>query len=97
MHRMGFNGKFNEKRIPSWLYSCSDSIKKSFLNGLMTADGAYNIDKYGVLRCSLELGNEQLIKDVKILVQSLGYKSSKISHRRRLKKKIKYHISKNGQ
>lgn len=84
LHRMGFNGKFNEKRIPSWLYSCSDSIKKSFLNGLMTADGAYNIDKYGVLRCSLELGNEQLIKDVKILVQSLGYKSSKISHRRRL-------------
>ena len=83
LERMGFSGKFNEKRVPSWVYSCEDSIKKSFLNGLMIADGSYNIDKYGVLRCSIEMSNEQLVKDIKILVQSLGYKSGQIGFRNR--------------
>ena len=84
MHRMGFIDGFDKKRIPSWLFTCSDAIKKSFLNGLMLADGSYHIDKYNVLRCSLEMANEQLIKDAKTLVQSLGYKSSKISNRNRI-------------
>ena len=93
MHRMGFIDGFDKKRIPSWIFSSSDTIKKSFLDGLMISDGSYNIDKYGILRCSLEMANEQLIKDIKILVQSLGYKSSKISSRNRIGK---HTILKNG-
>ena len=84
LKRMGFAGSFAEKRIPKWLYSCSDDIKKAFLDGLMTADGSYNIDKYNVLRCSIELSNEQLIKDIKVLAQSLGYKSGQICSRNRI-------------
>lgn len=86
LRRMGFSGKFNEKRVPEWLYSCNDKIKKAFLDGLMTADGSYNIDKFNVLRCSIELSNEQLIKDIKMLVQSLGYKSGQILSRNRCNK-----------
>ena len=86
LRRMGFSEKFNEKRIPEWLYFCNDKIKKAFLDGLMTADGSYNIDKFNVLRCSIELSNEQLIKDIKTLVQSLGYKSGQISSRNRCNK-----------
>ena len=86
LQRMGLNGYCYEKRIPSWVYSLNDNLKKAFLSGLMAADGSYNIDKYNVLRCSLELSNEQLIKDTKILVQSLGYKSSKIQYRDRIGK-----------
>jgi intein/homing endonuclease len=81
MRRMGFYGKYATKRCPQWIYSCNDSIKKAFLNGIMTADGSYNIDKYGCLRCGIELGNEQLIKDIKILAQTLGYKTGKICYR----------------
>lgn len=86
MRRMGFSGKFNEKRIPSWVYQSSYNIRKAFLSGLMIADGSYNIDKYNCLRCSIEMSNEQLIKDIKILVQSLGYKSSIINSRNRIGK-----------
>ena len=93
MRRMGFIDGFDKKRIPSWVFSSSDTIKKSFLNGLMISDGSYNIDEYNVLRCSLEMANEQLIKDIKTLVQSLGYKSSKISSRNRVGK---HTILKNG-
>lgn len=94
LRRMGFNGKFNEKRIPEWVFKSNDNIKKSFLNGLMTADGSYNIDKFNVLRCCIELSNEQLIKDVKTLVQSLGYKSGQICSRNRIGKET---ILKNGK
>ena len=87
MKRMGFNGYYNEKRIPSWVYSCNDKIKKAFLDGFIIADGSFNIDKYNVLRISTEINNEQLAKDLKILAQSLGYKTSKISKRDRRNKK----------
>lgn len=86
LKRMGFEGKFNQKRIPKWVFSASNEIKKAFLNGLMVADGSYNIDKYNVLRCQLEMSNEELIRDAKCLVQSLGYKSSKVSSRNRIGK-----------
>ena len=93
MHRMGFIDGFDKKRIPSWVFSSSDVIKKSFLEGLMISDGSYNIDKYNILRCSIEMANEQLIKDIKTLVQSLGYKSSKVSNRDRIGKRA---VLKNG-
>lgn len=93
MYRMGFIDGFDKKRIPNWVFNSNDNIKKAFLNGLMIADGSYNIDKYGVLRCAIEMSNEQLIKDIKILVQSLGYKSSRVSNRNRINRHC---YSKNG-
>ena len=84
MRRMGFIDGFDKKRIPNWVFSSNDEIKKSFLSGLMISDGSYNIDEYGILRSNLEMANEQLIKDVKTLVQSLGYKSSKVASRNRV-------------
>ena len=84
MHRMGFIDGFDKKRIPSWVFASNDEIKKQFLRGVMIADGSYNIDKYGVLRCGIEMSNEQLIRDLKVLVQSIGYKSSKINCRNRI-------------
>lgn len=86
LKRMGFDGRFNEKRIPDWVFSASTSIKKAFLNGLMAADGSYNIDKYNILRCQLEVANEGLVRDAKCLAQSLGYKTSKVNYRNRIGK-----------
>jgi len=95
MHRMGFVDGFDKKRIPEWVFASSDEIKKKFLNGLMIADGSYNIDKYGTLRCSIEMSNEQLVKDIKTLVQSLGYKSSKVSSRNRIGKRTSLNSGRN--
>lgn len=81
--RLGFTNGFNKKRLPKWIYSCDDNIKKALLNGLMLADGYYSIRNGKYLRCQIEMSNEQLIKDIKILVQSLGYKSGKITKRDR--------------
>lgn len=84
MRRMGFCGKYNQKRIPSWVFESEEKIKKAFIRGLMTADGSYYIDKYNCLRCGIELSNEELIKDFKTLIQSIGYKTGNISCRNRV-------------
>ena len=84
--RMGFSNGFDKKRIPQWVYESNDNIKKAFLNGIMDADGSYHIDKWNCLRYAIEVSNEQLIKDIKILAQSIKYKTGKIGFRNRIGK-----------
>lgn len=84
LHRMGYIDGFNQKRIPSWVYEADEKIKKAFINGLMLADGYCFIDKRrknASIRCDIELCNEQLIKDLKVLCQTLNYKTSQIYER----------------
>lgn len=81
LKRMGFVGYAHTKRIPEWVYSTSKDIRQAFLDGLIDADGSLFIDKWNCLRYTIELVNEALIKDIKVLVQSLGFKSGKICSR----------------
>lgn len=83
LKRLGFEGKATTKRLPEWVFSCSNEIKEALLKGLHDANGSLFVDKWGCHRYSLELANEQLIKDVKILLQTLGRKTGKISSRKR--------------
>jgi intein/homing endonuclease len=88
LKRLGFVGTAYTKRIPSWVFSSSKEIKEEFLMGLIDADGSMFIDEWNCLRYCIELTNELLIKDIKILVQSLGRKSGKICSRIRKDGKV---------
>lgn len=83
LKRMGFFGKANTKRIPEWVFNSSLNIRKAFINGLYDADGCSFVDKWNCTRYQIELSNEQLIKDFKYLINSVGYKSGKITSRKR--------------
>lgn len=83
LRRLGFSGKATTKRLPQWVFTASPEIKKALLLGLIDADGSLFIDTWNCLRYSIELNNEELIRDVKTLVSSLGLKSGKISSRKR--------------
>ena len=83
LEQLNFCGKSYEKRLPNWIYSASYDIRKSFLNGIIDSDGSLFIDEWNCFRYNIELSNEELINDIKILVQSLGLKSGKISRRTR--------------
>jgi intein/homing endonuclease len=83
LQRMGFSGNAHTKRVPSWVFASSVEIKEAFINGLFQADGSIFIDKWNCCRYQLELSNEMLIKDAKILLQSLGYKTGKVTNRQR--------------
>ena len=89
LQRMGFEGDARTKRVPSWVFGANKRIRTAFLRGMMDADGSIFIDKWNCCRYSFELANEQLTKDLKVLCQSLGYKTGKIGSRRRTGVKIK--------
>ena len=84
LNRLGFTGKSYDKRIPNWVYNCSNQIKESFLEGIVDADGTINVIGKDTLYVNIELANEQLIKDIKCLVQSLGYKVGNTNVRSRI-------------
>ena len=84
LKRMGFDGNVVTKKIPSWIFKCENNIKKAFLEGLIDADGCLKIVNDKTLAYTIELANESIIKDMKILAQSLGYKTNKIGKRERI-------------
>lgn len=79
---MEFIGNARNKRIPKWVYSTSKDIRKAFLEGIMDADGSVNIDKWNYKRFQIQLSNYSLINDIKLLAQSLGYKTGDIKNRK---------------
>lgn len=84
LHRMGFIGNSLTKRIPSWVFSSNYDIRKAFLDGLINADGSLKIIGSSKIAYNVELANEQLIKDIKTLALSLGYKVGQIGKRNRI-------------
>jgi len=87
LERMGFYGKAMTKRLPEWIFYCDKKIQKSFLEGLIDADGWVVQDKWST-HLNIELCNESLVKDVKNLCQRIGYKSGSIRKRERKKNAV---------
>ncbi|MDP3986714.1 MAG: portal protein [Nanoarchaeota archaeon] len=92
---MGFSGKFNTKRLPNWVYESKRNIQEAFLEGLYESDGSSFVDKWNCTRYNIEMSNEQLMKDIKTLVQLLGYKSSDVVGRNREDSFIRDHLVRN--
>ena len=80
MNRMGFFGSAKTKRLPDWIYYSDIQIQKALLEGLIDADGWITQDQWST-HLNLELCNESLVRDVKILCQKIGYKSGSIRKR----------------
>lgn len=91
LRRMGFNGDCYTKRIPTWVYKCNKNIKEEFINGLIDSDGTMKIVSKHSIEYTIELANEMLIKDIKTLAESLGYRTGKVSERDRIGYKSNKH------
>ena len=83
LKNMEFVGDSRTKRIPKWIFSASVDIRKAFLEGIFDADGSVNIDKWNCKRFSIEMSNYNLVNDIKLLAQSLGYKTGGINKRKK--------------
>lgn len=75
-------GYATTKRIPDWVYKCPPDLQMSFLEGLVDADG--HRSNKGTGSWQIELANENLIKDVWMLANHLGIRTSNISSRERI-------------
>jgi cell division protein FtsZ len=102
LERLGLHKKANEKEIPNWVFALPKEQKKSFIIGLADADGSYNmqIGKTGLpkMEIKFEMSSEKLIKQLKVLCDSIGLRTSNVSSRTRdikapNSKEIKPHTS----
>lgn len=84
LRRMGFNGTALTKRAPKWIFDCDDNIREAFLDGLIDADGSMHILNEQTMTYGVELISEGLVKDVKTLALSLGYRCGKLGYRNRV-------------
>ncbi len=88
LDRLGLHKKANEKEIPKWVFSLPKEQKKAFIIGLADADGSYlvQLGKTGLPKkeIRLEMSSEKLIKQLKMLCDGIGLRTSNIYSRTRL-------------
>lgn len=78
-HRLGWVGGAHEKRVPPWVYCLGEEFRKEFLAGFMDADGWVT---YKGRYQNTELCNRELLRDLKNLVDGMGWTSGQVRHRR---------------
>jgi hypothetical protein len=89
---MGLAGRCWEKRIPRWVFTASDDIKLAFIEGLVDSDGSTNIDAWGCERFQFETTSEELVKDLKVLLDQMDYKCGNVSKRTRLEPMVEFDV-----
>jgi cell division protein FtsZ len=87
---LGLGKGAREKEIPAWVFELPDSFKKEFILGLADSDGYYyrQKKKNGKEKVELrfEMSSENLIRQLKVLCDYLGLRTSNVAFRT---KKIK--------
>ncbi len=86
LERLGLDKKAREKEIPTWVFSLPESQKKAFILGLADADGSYYRVKKGnkeKVELRFEMASEKLIRQLKVLCDSIGLRTGNVLHRRR--------------
>lgn len=74
LENLGFTTGSHKKRIPEWIYRCSNEDKKEFLLGFFDADGSMKNDhSWNVALC-----NKNLLQDLKILADQIGFLTTQI-------------------
>jgi len=88
LEKLGLHKKAREKEIPKWIFSLPKEQKKAFIIGLADADGSYSIQKGATnlpkKEIKFEMSSEKLIRQLKILCDCVGLRTSNISSRTRL-------------
>jgi intein/homing endonuclease len=78
--KLGFCNGSKKKRIPDWIFTSPNNIKKELILGLLDADGHYK-DLVNGFSCEISLANKKLIEDIKEIWTSIGLCSGHIRHR----------------
>lgn len=79
---LGVNGKAKTKTIPKWVFSIPRNQKLALLGGILDSDGYVDKGAGAVIR--IELANEKLIQQIKLLAISCGlFSDGKILKRTR--------------
>ena len=88
LEKLGLHKRANQKEIPQWVFSLPKEQKKALIMGLADADGSYSIQigKTGLPKKEIkfEMSSQNLIKQLKVLCDSIGLRTSNVSSRTRI-------------
>ena len=81
---LGWVNGATKKRVPGWLGRLPREHRKAFLDGFMDADGwEPNLRTWKVQARAFEVANVPFARDLKALVDGLGFRSGRIKCRKR--------------
>ncbi len=78
LDKLGLHKKATEKTVPEWIFSLPREQKLAFIRGYLDSDGW--VQKNG--ETGFASANKNLIKKLKLLLDSLGFTTSHIYHRK---------------
>jgi len=88
LEKLSLHKRANEKEIPKWVFSLPKEQKKAFIIGLADADGSYSVQigktNLPKKEIKFEMSSEKLIRQLKVLCDSIGLRTSNISSRTRM-------------
>ena len=77
---LGLNGGAGGKRIPEWVHKSRPSEKRSFIEGMIDADGTKLTKGKGY---RVELHNKELVNDLRLLALTCSVRPGSVVHRKR--------------
>lgn len=80
MRELGWINGCKEKRIPTWVFAQDESLRRALIQGLVDSDG-WSSRQTGPERHHIELANRDLVRDIKTLVDGLGWTCGNIRER----------------
>lgn len=81
--QMGYINNHNINRIPQWVYNAPKNIRRAFIEGFSDGDGTERYTKAGTWFSTIELSNEEMIRDIKEIWMSVGLSAGHLSSRYR--------------
>lgn len=69
---LGFVNGSHDKRVPQWVFESSRDIREAFVAGFVAADG-WEVEQAGCRAKRVELSNYDLVRDLKTLIDGLGW------------------------
>ncbi len=85
LERLGLHKRAKDKEIPDWVFKLPHQLKRQFILGLGDADGSYlqQLNHSGKTKSELrfEMSSEKLIRQLKVLCDYIGLRTSNVSTR----------------
>jgi intein/homing endonuclease len=81
--RLGYINNHRINRIPSWVFLAHKNIRRAFVEGFSNADGCERLTKKGTWFSTIELCNQNMVRDIKELWSSIGLCSGQLKTRKR--------------
>lgn len=96
LYGLDFIPGVRNKRVPQWVYEAPRDVREAFVMGFLAADG-WDVHQYGLDRMRFEICNYNLARDMKSVIDGLGWTCGNVCIRKERKQKFSSHPAMHGR